>query len=259
MDLQLIARLLHSRPSKVVSQIRINFSMVLNLLLSHSPDQIEKLLERSFATFLLSRTDARRGPSAPAGADRTFLWQDFQRHLSFLQQHRYVLPDGRLTEDGLWASRLRVDQPLLIAEGFRLGAFPMEDPVLMAAVVSCFVFEKEADDHLDGDSLPKVLKGAFLHLKEALTPFAREMYAAGFAVRPLFIRPAAAVFAWANGAPWETALHIAEMEEGIFSSLILRIADNLRHIRNLKDIFPQPAASAATAIDLILRDPVQLY
>jgi superfamily II RNA helicase len=152
-----------------------------------------------------------------------------------------------------------VDQPLLIAEGFRLGAFPMEDPVLMAAVVSCFVFEKEVDDHLDGDSLPKVLKKAFLHLKESLTPFARQMHAAGFAVRPLYIRPAAAVFAWANGAPWETALHIAEMEEGIFSSLILRIADNLRHIRNLQDIFPQPAASAAAAIDLVLRDPVQLY
>jgi superfamily II RNA helicase len=176
-----------------------------------------------------------------------------------LQQSRYVLPDGRLTEDGMWASRLRVDQPLLIAEGFRLGAFPMEDPVLMAAVVSCFVFEKESDDQLDKDALPKVLKGAFHQLREALTPFARQMINGGFAVRPLFIRPAAAVFAWANGAAWETALGIAEMEEGIFSSLILRIADNLRHIRNLHDIFPAPAATASAAIDLILRDPISLY
>ncbi|KPJ74392.1 MAG: ATP-dependent DNA helicase [Deltaproteobacteria bacterium SG8_13] len=259
MDLQMIARLLHARPSNVVSQIKINFSMVLNLLLSHSPEQIQKLLERSFATYLLGGRDAKRGLSDPARADRRFLWRDFLRHLEFLQQHRYVLPDGSLTEDGMWASRLRVDQPLLIAEGFRLGALPVKDPVLMAAVVSCFVFEKESDDHLDGDSLPKLLKGAFVDLKEALTPFARQMFAAGFAVRPLFIRPAAAVFAWANGAPWETALHIAEMEEGIFSSLILRIADNLRHIRNLQDIFPQPAASASAAIDLILRDPVSLY
>ena len=65
--------------------------------------------------------------------------------------------------------------------------------------------------------------------------------------------------AWANGSSWETALQIAQMEEGIFSSLILRIADNLRHIRNLQDIFPQPGASASAAIDLILRDPVLLY
>jgi hypothetical protein len=42
-----------SRPGKVVSRIRINFSMVLNLLLSHTPDQIEELLKRSFATWLL--------------------------------------------------------------------------------------------------------------------------------------------------------------------------------------------------------------
>jgi superfamily II RNA helicase len=187
------------------------------------------------------------------------LWRDFLRHLQFLQKARYVLPDGRLTEDGMWASRLRVDQPLLIAEGFRRGAFPADDPVLMAAVVSCFVFEKEADDQLDKGALPKALKGAFDHLREALLPFARDMFAAGFAVRPLFIRPAAATFAWANGAPWETALHIAEMEEGIFSSLLLRIADNLRHIRNLKDIFPEAAAAASAAIDLILRDPVSSY
>ncbi len=259
MDLRMIARLLGSSPSDVVSQIKINFSMVLNLLLSHAPDQIEKLLERSFATYLLSLRDARRGKSEASRADRMFLWRDFQRHLEFLQHSRYVLPDGRLTDDGLWASRLRVDQPLLIAEGFRLGAFPVKDPVLMAAVVSCFVFEKESDDHLDSKSLPKALKHAFAGLREALTPFAHQMFAAGFPVRPLFIRPAAATYAWANGAPWETVLQIAEMEEGIFSSLILRIADNLRHIRNLKDIFPEPAASASAAIDLILRDPVSLY
>ena len=259
MDLRLIARLLGSPPSNVVSQIKMNFSMVLNLLLSHTPDQIEKLLERSFATYLLSRRRTKQSRLDSFGADHAFLWRDFQRHLRFLQQSRYVLPDGSLTDDGLWASRLRVDQPLLIAESFRLGALPVDDPVLMAAVVSCFVFEKESDDHLDKGSVPKVLKAAFSHLKDALTPFARRMFDSGFPVRPLFLRPAAATFAWANGSSWETALQIAQMEEGIFSSLILRIADNLRHIRNLQDIFPQPGASASAAIDLILRDPVLLY
>jgi hypothetical protein len=38
--------------------------------------------------------------------------------------------------------------------------------------------------------------------------------------------------------------------------LILRTADNLRHIRNLKNVFPAAAATAAKSIELILREPV---
>ena len=48
----------------------------------------------------------------------------------------------------------------------------------------------------------------------------------------------------------------AEMEEGDLAMLILRTADNLRHIRDLGRVFPEAAASAARAIELILRDPV---
>jgi len=38
--------------------------------------------------------------------------------------------------------------------------------------------------------------------------------------------------------------------------LILRTADNLRHVRALSDAFPEAAQTAEDAIDRILRDPV---
>jgi hypothetical protein len=38
--------------------------------------------------------------------------------------------------------------------------------------------------------------------------------------------------------------------------LILRTADNLRHIRGLKQDFPEAAETAASSIELILREPV---
>jgi superfamily II RNA helicase len=47
----LIDILLSSRPEPIKSQIQINFSMVLNLLLSHRSLDIRNLLDRSFATF----------------------------------------------------------------------------------------------------------------------------------------------------------------------------------------------------------------
>jgi hypothetical protein len=46
------------------------------------------------------------------------------------------------------------------------------------------------------------------------------------------------------------------MEEGDLVMLILRTADNLRHIRRLKQVFPEAAETADRSIDLILREPV---
>jgi hypothetical protein len=64
------------------------------------------------------------------------------------------------------------------------------------------------------------------------------------------------VYAWADGRTWEVVCLIAEIEEGNMVSLILRTVDNLRHIRALKDIFPEHAHAAGEAMDLLLKDPV---
>jgi hypothetical protein len=46
------------------------------------------------------------------------------------------------------------------------------------------------------------------------------------------------------------------MEEGDLAMLIVRTADNLRHIRGLKDVFPEVARTASIAIEKIMREPV---
>jgi hypothetical protein len=38
--------------------------------------------------------------------------------------------------------------------------------------------------------------------------------------------------------------------------LVLRTADNLRHIRALSGVFPEAAEAAGAAVEAILRDPV---
>jgi len=252
MDVRLVAQLLHSPPSEVVSQIKINFSMVLNLLLSHSPVQIEELLKKSFANYCLNQPRQKTG----AVHSHKYLWQDFLRHLDFLKATGYVSEENELTADGKWASQLRVDQPLLIAEGFRREIFPRSDPELLAGIIASFVNEREVDDHINPKLMPDSLVRAFKKVARGLKPFAGKMLQRKFEVRSLQLRPAATLCAWAQGQPWEKVLRIAEIEEGNLAMLILRTADNLRHIRNLKDVFPEAAATAAQCIDLILREPV---
>ena len=259
MDIPLVAELINSEPSPIVSQIKTTFSMVLNLLLSHSPEQIEDLLEKSFASYQIIREKKKKASKRLFDQDKAFLRQTFYDHLYFLMETGYVQQDGRLTDDGRWASQLRIDQPLLIAEGFKLGIFPENDPAELAAMISLFVNEREADDRFKKGDLPSRFTSDFFRVKTGLTPFAKLMYQRGFPVRPLFMRPALTIFEWASGKNWEQVLKISELAEGDLAMLILRTADNLRHIRSLRDVFPIAAENAGKAIELILRDPVVAY
>ncbi len=257
MDMRLISKLMTAQPAEVQSQIKINFSMVLNLLLSHSPQQIEDLLEKSFASYLLEKTSVKKKQHKFFQDDRRYLWRDFQQHLSFLKKHRYVSENNELTDDGTWASRLRIDQPLMVGEGFRLGIFPESDPAMLAAIIAAFVNEKESDDEkVSREMIPKNLLTVYLNIKKQLHPFAQEMISEGFSVRPLYLNPVATIYAWADGKPWENVLMISGLAEGDLARLVMRTADNLRHIKNLTKVFPKVAEASLTAIDLIMREPV---
>jgi ATP-dependent RNA helicase HelY len=247
MNLESLAKLAASAPSPVLSQLQINFSMVLNLLLSHTPEQIETLLERSFAAFLKGRKHKnllRR------------LVKDFDRRLAFLSEKGYTTIDGDLTEVGRWASQLRVDQPLLIAECLRRDLLPVDDPALLAAIVASFVNERETDEGLNDQNLPKPLVNLFMRLNHALNSFMQQMIDWHFDVRALYLRPAITMYLWASGRGWAYVVARSKMAEGDLAMMILRTADNLRHIATLHDVFPQIAATAGQAVDAILREPV---
>ncbi|MFL7809659.1 MAG: DEAD/DEAH box helicase [Anaerolineae bacterium] len=244
MDLDLIARLWASAPLGVPSQVQVSFSMVLNLLLSHTPAEIERLLQQSFAAYHQQRGRYRR------------LVQEFERYLAFLQGQGYVTAEGLPTESGGWASLLRVDQPLLIAEALKHELLPDADPAILAAIVASFVNERETDDHLHASLVPRTLERAFVRVTRGLRRFVEQMKRAGFETRPLYLRPAAAVYAWAAEETWQRAVQISEMADGDLTMLISRTADNLRHIQALHAPFPIVSRTAASAVDLIMRDPV---
>lgn len=257
MDIRMVAKLFRETASDVYSQIRIDFSMTLNLLLSHSPDQIRDLLDKSFAAYLMAASGKKHKADPDTGADPRLLWEDFLRHLDFLKEKAYVGDDNRLTDDGMWASQLRIDHPLMVAEGFRNNLFPTSDPAMLAGVMAAMVNEKESDDtSIDRSKISKNLIKSFKKVDSGLAPFAAEMRKKGFIAPTLFFLPAWSLYLWAMGVPWDIALKTSQIAEGDLAMLILRTADNLRHIRNIGRVFPDAAHTAEKAIELILRDPV---
>ena len=251
MDVRHVARLINSAPSGINSQIRINFSMVLNLLLALSLDQISTLLKQSFARY------QRRQSPRPEGQDETDLWESLLDHVDFLIESGYAEAPGRLTADGRWASQLRVDQPLMIAEGFRLGLFPKSDPALLAAIIASFVNERQTDDPAQSPTgIPKKLRSAFSRVKKRLTPFTNHMSHRGFVPTVLHLAPAVTIYKWATGTDWEVVAREADIEEGDLANLVFRTADNLRHIATLRLVFPDEAQAASTAVEMIMKEPL---
>jgi superfamily II RNA helicase len=352
-DPRLIHDLMEASPEPLNSQIQINFSMTLNLLLSHRPEEVKHLLDRSFGSFqqrkeetlahrrrrdlidsleaalpagkcdtgdpyevmewIVKRGERKRGerqkgrkgegekrkpgtaqhavPAPPCegclhevlchagkrsdvarllralrslggndGEMRAVPWLNFKRHLRFLKETGFVDQDDRLTADGEWASKLRLDYPLLIAEAIRKGGFAGLSPPVMAGCLAPFVWDR----FLERDMIVE----APLNLSEMWEAFERMLgriegvrvltAKRNFENPEIFFWPAAALFLWAKGRSWEEVLSTAPVDDGDVTSLIARTADHLRQMTNLEESHPELAATARKAIALILREPVYI-
>jgi superfamily II RNA helicase len=189
-------------------------------------------------------------------AERMRLWNDFMKHLTFLKEEGFVSDTDRLTDDGLWASKLRLDLPLMIAQGLRERVFPESSPVLLAALVAPFVHDRETEVMLEESRISKDFLQSFEKMKKALTPLLERKTERGFEVRPISLWPGAVVYAWGKGLTWEKVLEMTGIAEGDLSMLVLRTAESLRQIASLTKDHPATAKCAWEAIDQILREPV---
>jgi ATP-dependent RNA helicase HelY len=250
MDLNHIRRMLFAAPEDIFSQLKNDFGMVLNLLLSQTPADVKKIFERSFAAYQQNAAEKRSSSAAQ------MLWKDFSRHLHFLQEEGFVDRAGRLTEDGHWATRLRLDYPLLVAQCLRENAFPGDNEKLLAAAVAVFAYDRDDEIRLDMKDLPQRLTAALRKVILSVRPLAARMDGAGFATTKLYTSAGVVMYYWAQGRSWDAVIKATGIAEGDMASLVLRTADNLRQIAALKDTHPEVSACAYRARDAILREPV---
>jgi Superfamily II RNA helicase len=244
MDIKHIKNLLFAKPEDVSSKIRNDFSMALNLLLSQTLEGIRNIFERSLATYQQRKRV------------RSDLWSDFERHLTFLKREGFVDELNRLTDDGIWASRLRLDQPLLIAECLRHDAFPRNDERLLSAVIAPFVYDGDKKIKTPIGRVPGKLKAACDITASTVRPISDRMMEAGFVVNPLQFWTSSILYDWARGTPWDELVEKTGFADGDMAMLILRTADNLKQISSLKESHPDIATLAEKARKIILREPV---
>ena len=187
------------------------------------------------------------------------LWRSFVKHYDLLQAEGYVGEEGELTSDGLWASKLRLDQPLLISEGIRKSVFPQDRPELLAALIASFVMDRDRQGDIQLSTLvwkyPDLAK-PFFKMLQSLQRLRERLQAEGFEIRPLPFWAVVTVYHWAKGLSWDKVREISGMDEGDLAMILLRTADHLRQIEALSETHPELAATAGESIRLLLREPV---
>ncbi|MCP4683406.1 MAG: ATP-dependent DNA helicase [Desulfobacterales bacterium] len=258
-DPRLIRELEASTADPVRSQIKINFSMTLNLLLSHTPHEVKDLLEHSFAAFQ-ELIQYPKSHGIHKDGMREGLWSSFKQHMRFLKETGFMDETDRLTPDGLWASKLRLDQPLLIAEVIRKGAFEDLSPETLAGGLAPFVWDRTLEVELKIKGLFNVtdIEKVFNRTVEYVEEIRRLKIKRGFDTPQIMFWPAAVLFLWAKGVPWQQILGLVSVDEGDIASLIMRTADHLRQITNLRETHAHLVSMAENAIELIQREPVYI-
>ncbi|MBN2123851.1 MAG: DEAD/DEAH box helicase [Deltaproteobacteria bacterium] len=196
--------------------------------------------------------------SSQVGEGKGGLWLNFKRHLRFLKDAGYVDGEDRLTPDGVWASKLRLDHPLLIAEAIRRGGFDQVGPEVMAGCIAPFVWDRAQDLEVSVRSpLPLTeLEDALERIVRGIEEIRTEKVRRGFENPSILFWPGVALFLWTKGVPWKDLLFFVPIDEGDMASLIMRCADHLRQVTNLEETHPELADAASRAIGLIMRDPV---
>ncbi|MBM4327885.1 MAG: DEAD/DEAH box helicase [Deltaproteobacteria bacterium] len=250
MNLELVAELLRSPPEPLESRIMVNFSMALNLLLSHDPAGIKELMGLSFAAFHENPREARKVHQR--------LQKEFQRHLAVLQELDYVDEKGTPADDGRWAAQLRLDHPLLIAELIRRGTFVDLEPQELAGLMAPFVLDKEREVLMSKalwDETRPLWKKWRRMLRE-LKPRAQYLYSKGFSVPSVMFWPAAAAYLWGQGVEWTELTRHVRADEGDLAMLLLRTADHVRQLLSLEREKPLLAQTARATLPLLLRLPL---
>ena len=183
----------------------------------------------------------------------------FSKHIKLLQETGFVDSHYKLSYDGIWASRLRVDFPIIIAEAIRNSAFNILEPELLAAGISIFAWDRDQDIQFLSKKTIFDLSIPFSVVKKILSSvesLLELMDRQGFNPPVLLRWPAGAIYLWAKGVNWDKLIEAVGIDDGDMASLIMRTVDHLRQLLDLSETHHDMALSAEKAINMIMREPV---
>jgi len=188
---------------------------------------------------------------------RADVWEPFERCARVLDHFGYLdFEQERVTDRGRWLADLRVDRPLLVGEALQRGLFAGLDPIRAAALIAALAADEDRDyGELELDDAIVSLLAKF---EEIAFDVSTEEWKQGVEAAPeINFSAAAAAAHWAGEAEWTSLVHETRAEEGDLVRLLSRTGEALLQVAGLRETHPSAAATARTAAEIVLREPVR--
>ncbi|MFH1174223.1 MAG: DEAD/DEAH box helicase [archaeon] len=109
----------------LVSQFKLSYNTVLNLVHNHVPDERRKILQQSFYTYINRK--------------ETMIQTSYKKKYEKLKKMGYII-DDKLTDKGFFASRMYCDE-LIFTELFATDLWQEFSDYQLTLILACLVFE----------------------------------------------------------------------------------------------------------------------
>jgi superfamily II RNA helicase len=188
---------------------------------------------------------------------RAEVWLPFEQRARVLSVFGYLdFETEKVTERGRWLADLHIDRPLLVGEALESGLFNSLNLKQLAGIMAALTADEDRDYgdlELENDILTSLSQFADIGFKVS-----SEEWKYGVEPSPdLNSSAAGAAVLWAGGASWAEIVRQTRAEEGDLFRMFSRSGEALLQIAGLHRSHPQAAQMAATAAELVLREPIR--
>jgi superfamily II RNA helicase len=188
---------------------------------------------------------------------REEVWLPFEQRARVLSVFGYLdFEAEKVTERGRWLADLHIDRPLLVGEALENGLFNSLDLKQLAGIMAALTADEERDYgdlELDDDIVSSLARFEDIGFKVSA-----EEWKHGVDPAPeLNFSAAGAAVHWAGGASWPEIVQQTRAEEGDLFRMFSRTGEALLQVAGLRRSHPQAAQMAATAAEIVLREPIR--
>ncbi|MDR2443895.1 MAG: DEAD/DEAH box helicase, partial [Deltaproteobacteria bacterium] len=241
-DLKLMDGLFNSPPDPVKSVLNVNFSMTLNLLKTYEVNQIGELLSRSLSAW--QSVTRHTGANLSKAAKQKYT--EFLHQVNCLREIGLVSPEGHLTQEGLVASMLRIDNPLILYQALQAKALPLK-PANLAGIVAAFaspVYSFSGQNSVDSpqfsqrriEHMYREFRSEFIMVMQKIKPIIRMLNKWGYEPPAVFdFQRALAVYELASNNSFATASKMISPYPGDLVRLALLTAEHLNQLTEIND------------------------
>jgi superfamily II RNA helicase len=254
-------RMVHDKAPPIQSQFRVTPEYVLNQLLTHTPDQVRALLDKSFSAYQRREQMAAQTPAGTARAVQKTVRpfeQDFQRMTGYLQATGFLDERNRPTELGRLAASIPSDYNLALAKAIESGNLDNLSPATLAGVLSTTMsgehYISEGVSLLEATPLAKGMNHLQRELESLL--LREDVPSKGCLPNSINRQFAEMVEAWCKTGNWHDVCRSGSYE-GNNEQVIRRTATLAAHLADRPSplISETLAANAQIALDRLQQGP----